>query len=48
MVTAMTILPGEVRDEEEGMEDKTNCVIQPLVVAECVVTALVGYDPDTS
>lgn len=44
----MTVFPGEVRDEEEGMEDKTDCVIQPLVVAKSVVAAFVGYDPDTS
>ena len=30
------------------MEDKTDCVIHPLVVTECMVTALVGDDPNSS
>ena len=42
----MAVLPGEVRDEEEGVEDEAHGVVQPLVVAEGVVAAFVGDDPE--
>ena len=29
------------------MKDEADCVIDPLVITECMVTAFVGNDPDT-
>lgn len=43
----MTILPREVGDKEGGVENQSNCVVKPLVVAEGVMATLVGNDPDT-
>mmetsp|Transcript_28948 Transcript_28948/g.72747 ORF Transcript_28948/g.72747 Transcript_28948/m.72747 type:complete len:400 (-) Transcript_28948:73-1272(-) len=39
-------LPGEVGYEERGVEDEADGVLEGFVVAERVVTALVGDDPE--
>lgn len=46
VVAAVAEFPGEVRDEEERVEEEADEVVEPLVVAESLVTALMGDDPE--
>lgn len=46
VVLAVRDLPGEVGDEEEGVADPANGVVQDLGGGEGLVTALVGQDPN--
>ena len=43
----MAVFPREVGDHKREVDDKTNSVIHPLVVAECMVTAFMGNDPNS-
>ena len=45
VVLAVRDLPREVRDQEGGVADPTDCVVQCLRVGEGLVTALVSHDP---
>lgn len=47
-MTAVAILPRKVRDKEKRVKDEANCVIEPLIVTEGMVTTLMCNDPDTS
>ena len=44
----MAVFPREVGDHKRGVDDKTNSVIHPLVVAKCMVTAFVANHPNSN
>ena len=41
------VIPGEVWYKETGVEDKANCVIHQLVIAESLVATLMSNHPDS-
>lgn len=44
----MTIFPREVRHQQSRVKDKSNGVINPLVITESVMATFVGINPNTS
>ncbi|KAJ0575347.1 hypothetical protein HanIR_Chr05g0211731 [Helianthus annuus] len=44
----MAVFPREIRGEESRVEDETDGIIDPLVLAKGVVTAFVTNDPQAS
>lgn len=48
VVLSVGDLPGEVGDQERGVGNEANRVVQHLGGRERLVTALVGHDPETS
>ena len=45
MMNSMRALPGEIRNQERGVKDITNGVLNEAVVRECVVPTFVCNDP---
>ena len=46
VVFAVRDLPGEVGDEEGGVEDPAGCVVEDFGGGEGLVAAFVGNDPE--
>jgi len=46
VVAAVAVFPRKIGHQKKRMENKTNRVIEPLVIAESVVATLVRYDPN--
>jgi len=46
VVAAVAVFPRKVGHQKKRVENETNRVIEPLVVAESVVATLVRYDPN--
>lgn len=42
----MAVLPGEVRDQEGGVEEEPDSIVDEAMLAEGSVATLVGDDPD--
>lgn len=47
VVPPVTIFPGEVWDEERGVEDEADGVINPLIITKCMMAAFMGDDPNS-
>lgn len=43
----MGVLPAEVRDQEEGVEEPTNSIIDPNLRGESGVSSFVSQDPNS-
>jgi hypothetical protein len=46
MMAAMTVFPRKIRDKETRVEDKTNDVIEQLIVTKGMMTTLMSQDPN--
>ncbi|WOG87787.1 hypothetical protein DCAR_0207018 [Daucus carota subsp. sativus] len=44
----VTVLKRKIRKQDDRVDDKSNCVIQPFVVTEAIVSAFMTYGPKSS